>query len=86
MTLSELEQINGKPFKVSGFNDEHVATLTDWNGGGLAAPPGGCKVGISLRAVSAAGLLALPANSAFTSSDATMRTANPKVSEILIAY
>jgi hypothetical protein len=88
LTLSQLEQINGKPFKLTGFDKNNVATLTDWNGGNLSLVPGGCKVGISLRSrtTAAAALGALPANREFTSNDTTMRTANPEVSEILIAY
>jgi hypothetical protein len=88
LTLSQLEQINGKSFKLTGFDKNNVATLTNWNGGDLSLVPGGCKVGISLRSrtASAAALGALPANREFTSSDSAMRTVNPEVSEILIAY
>ena len=88
LTLAQLEQINGKSFKLTGFDKNNVATLTDWNGGNLSQLPGGCKVGISLRSrtASAAGLGALPASRESTSSDSAMRTANPEVSEILIAY
>jgi hypothetical protein len=88
LTLAQLEQINGKPFKLTGFDKNNVATLTDWNGGNLSLVPGGCKVGISLRSgtVSPAALGALPANREFTSSDSAMRTVNPAISEILIGY
>jgi hypothetical protein len=88
LTLAQLEQINGKPFKLTGFDKNNVATLTDWNGGNLSLVPGGCKVGISLRpgTVSPAALGALPANREFTSSDSAMRTVNPAISEILIGY
>jgi hypothetical protein len=88
LTLSQLEQINGKSFKLTGFDKNNVATLTNWSGGDLSHVPGGCKVGISLRSrtASAAALGALPANREFTSSDSAMRTVNPEVSEILIAY
>jgi len=88
LTLPQLEQINGKPFKLSGFDKNNVATLTNWNGGGLAVIPGGCKVGISLRArtVSASALSALPANREFVSSDSALRAVDPTVSEILVAY
>jgi hypothetical protein len=88
LTLPQLEQINGKPIKLSGFDKNNVATLTDWNGGSLAAVAGGCKVGISLRSrtASASALGALPASREFTSSDTAMRAVNPEVSEILIAY
>jgi hypothetical protein len=89
LTLAELEKLNGKPFKLSGFDRDHVATLSDWDGGMLSALAGGCKVGISLRAdpkAAAATLSGLPADRAFTSSDASLRAANPTVSEILVAY
>ena len=33
LTLAELEQLNGKPFKLSGFDKSNVATLSNWNGG-----------------------------------------------------
>ena len=87
--MAELEKLNGKPFKLSGFDKDHVATLSDWDGGALSALAGGCKVGISLRAdakAAAATLSGLPADRAFTSSDASLRAANPTVSEILVAY
>lgn len=89
LTPAELEKLNGKPFKLSGFDKNHVATLSDWNGGLLAAPAGGCKIGISLRAdpkTAASTLNDLPADRSFTSSDAALRAANPTVSEILVAY
>jgi len=89
LTLAELEQLNGKPFKLLGFDKDHVATLSDWNGGRLSALAGGCKVGISLRAdpkTKASALGDLPADRAFTSTDAALRAVNPTVSEILVGY
>lgn len=89
LTLAELEKLNGKPFKLSGFDGNHVATLSDWDGGTLSALAGGCKVGISLRAdpkAASATLGGLPANRAFSSSDVSLRAVNPTVSEILVAY
>jgi hypothetical protein len=89
LTLAELEKLNGKPFKLSGFDKDRVATLSDWNGGQLATLAGGCKVGISLRAdpkTTASTLSGLTADRGFTSSDAALRAANPTVSEILVAY
>jgi hypothetical protein len=89
LTLAELEQLNGKPFKLLGFAKDGVATLSDWNGGRLAALPGDCKIGVSLRAdpkAPASALSSAPADRAFSSSDSTLRAANPSVSEILVAY
>ena len=89
LTLGELEKLNGKSFKLLGFNKDRVATLSDWSGGQLAVLPGGCKIGISLRAdpkASASALAAAPADRAFSSDDSALRGANPKVSEILVTY
>jgi hypothetical protein len=89
LTLAALEQLNGKPFKLLGFDKDHVATLTDWNGGQLGALAGGCKIGISLRPdpkTAAAALGDLPADRSFTSADQALRAVNPTVTEILITY
>lgn len=87
--LAQLEDLNGKPFKLIGFNKEKVAVATDWDGGKLAALPGGCKLGISLRAdptASPASVGALPADREYTSADSALRAVNPTVSEILVGY
>jgi hypothetical protein len=89
LTLPELEKLNGKPFKLSGFDKDRMATLIDWDGGTLSALAGGCKVGISLRAdpkTPAATVTALAADRAYASSDASLRATNPTISEILVAY
>jgi hypothetical protein len=89
LTLAELERLNGKPFKLSGFDKNNVAALSNWNGGTLASPAGGCKIGVSLRAASTAStsaISALPGDREFNSADAALRAVNPTVSEILVAY
>lgn len=89
LTLAEVEKLNHKPFKMFGFNKENVAALSDWNGGQLTAPPGGCKVGVSLRAdpkATADALSAFPPDHEFASTDAALRAVNPRVSEILVGY
>ena len=89
LTLAELQRLNGKPFKLSGFDKGNVATLSNWNGGTLASLAGGCRIGVSLRAASTAAtsaIGALPADREFSSADAALRSVNPTVSEILVAY
>ncbi len=89
LTLAELQQLNGKPFMLSGFDKSNVSTLSSWNGGALTSPAGGCKVGISLRAATtapASAVSALSADREFTSADAALRAVSPTVSEILVAY
>ena len=88
-TLEQVEKLNHKPFTLKGFDKDGIATGSDWDGGTLSALAGGCKVGISLRAdpkAATATLGGLPADRAFSSSDASLRAANPIVSEILVAY
>jgi hypothetical protein len=86
LTLAELERLNGKPFKLTGFDKNKITTAADWDGGQLSTLSGGCKIGISLRANSTSTVGDLPADRAFKSDDSSLRAANPTVSEILIAY
>lgn len=89
LTLAQLEKLNRRLFKLLGFDKDKVAALSDWAGGQLGSIPGGCKVGINLRAdpkTSAAALGAVSADHEYSSADTAMRAANPTVSEILIGY
>jgi hypothetical protein len=89
LTLAELETLNGKPFKLLGFNKDGVAALSSWNGGALATLPGGCELGLSLRAGANApqsAVQALPADHVYSSTDAGLRAVAPTVSEILVGY
>ncbi|HML08059.1 MAG TPA: hypothetical protein VK430_08045 [Xanthobacteraceae bacterium] len=89
LSLAEVEKLNGKPFKLSGFNKDGVAAVSSWDGGKLAALDGNCKAGVSARAdakAAADALAALPADHEYTSADPAMRAVNPAISEILIGY
>jgi hypothetical protein len=45
--LAEIEQMNGKPFKLSGFDWDYGGRVTDWQGGALSKPQsGGCILGV----------------------------------------
>jgi hypothetical protein len=48
LTLAELEKLNHKSFKLKGFDENGVATLSDWGGGELGSLAGGCNAGLSL--------------------------------------
>ena len=88
-TLEQVEKINQKPFKLKGFDKDHIATVSDWDGGALATLAGDCKPGLSLRAdakASAEKIGALSADKEYSSSDPAIRAAKPTVSEILIGY
>ncbi len=89
LSVAQLEKLNHKPFKLKGFDKDRIATVSDWDGGALAALPGGCKSGLSLRAdpkASADAVGAATADKDYASSDAVVRAAKPTVSEILIGY
>ena len=89
LALPALEKLNGKPFKISGFDQPNGGAVSDWQGGALDATiPGGCRLGIRLapdtKATEAARNEA--AGKEFASSDAKMRGARPIIAEILIGY
>jgi hypothetical protein len=87
--LTELEKLNGKPFKLKGFDKDGVARVSDWDGGALASLAGGCRAGVSLKPdlkASPEALGAFPADHEFSSSDPALRAVKPAVSEILLGY
>jgi hypothetical protein len=89
LTLADLEKLNHKPFKLKGFDKDHNATVSDWDGGNLATLQGGCKSGVTLQPDSKASpdaVSALSADKEYSSDDPQMREVKPKVSEILIGY
>jgi hypothetical protein len=88
-TLEQLEKLNHKPFKLKGFDQDRIATGSDWDGGALATVAGGCKPGVSLRADAKASteqIGALTEDKEYSSSDPAIRAAKPTVNEILIGY
>ena len=89
LTLAQLEKLNGKPFKLKGFDKSGVAAVSDWDGGALATLPGGCKSGVNLTPDPKAtpdAISALTADKDYSSSDPDMRAVKPTVSEVLIGY
>ena len=87
--MEQVEKLNHKPFKLKGFDEDHIATGSDWDGGALATIAGGCKPGISMRAdakASAEEMGALSADKEYSSSDPAIRATKPTITEILIGY
>ena len=86
--LAAIEKLNGRPFKLKGF-EKDGGSVTDWQGGGLVSLPGGCKVGVKFapdpRSPEAA-LAETSVGTEFDSSDAAMRAARPAVVEIILGY
>jgi hypothetical protein len=89
LPLAALEKLNGKPFRLMGFEKGGMAIVSDWNGGALALLTDGCKVGVQFKAdpkVAAGVLDAASSDKEFVSSDPTIRAAKPIVGEIIVAY
>jgi hypothetical protein len=88
LALAALEKLNGKPFKLSGFDQPEGGAVSDWQGGALAELPGGCQVGVKLAADPKAtpDVLAAAAGTDLMSSDAAVRAAKPVVGEIILGY
>ncbi len=88
LALAALEKLNGKPFKVSGFDQPDGGSVLDWQDGALALLPGGCKVGIKLAPDRKASqdALAAAAGKEFLSNDAAVRAAKPVIAEIILGY
>jgi hypothetical protein len=88
-TLEQVEKLNHKPFKLKGFDEDGIASGSDWDGGALATVAGGCKLGVNLRAdakASAEKISALSADKEYSSSDPAIRATKPTITEILIGY
>ncbi len=88
MPLAAVEKINGKPFKLQGFDQSNSSVAIDWQEGALTSLPGGCNVGIFFAADPRApqSARAEAAGEEFASSDAAIRALKPTVTEILFGY
>jgi hypothetical protein len=88
LPLAALEKLNGKPFKLAGFDQQNGGVALDWQGGALATLPGGCNVGITFKPDPKAppDAVAAVAGAEFMSSDPIVRAAKPAVSEIIFGY
>ena len=83
-SLASLERINGRPFKLSGFEADGTASVLGWEGGALSSLPGGCKVGIKLAAPN--GNAAGAGQKELLSNNAGLKAIKASVAEILIGY
>jgi hypothetical protein len=86
--LTAIEKLNGKPFKLKGF-DKDGGNSTDWDGGTLGSLPGGCKVGVKFAPdakVPPPARDEVMVEREFDSSDPAMRAARPSIVEIILGY
>jgi hypothetical protein len=87
--LAEVEKINGKAFKMMGFDWELGGRVSNWQGGALAKIPGGCELRFGFNPWADAPDDArdkVSGQKEFLSSDPNMRASKPTVSEIIISY
>jgi hypothetical protein len=87
--LADVEKINGRPFKLLGFDWDYGGRVADWMGGTLAAVPGGCDFRLAFNPWADAPDAArdkVSGDKEFLSTDPNMRASKPTVSEIIISY
>jgi hypothetical protein len=88
--LADIEKMNGKPFKLSGFDWDYGGRVTDWRGGALAKPqPGGCTLGIEFVHPEDApeeSLTKVSGDREVLSDDANMRAVEPYVAVMTFSY
>src|SRR5262245_10948886 len=88
LALAALEKLNGKPFRLSGFDQPNGGSIIDWDGGALDKLPGGCRIGIRLvpDAKATEAVRNDVMGKEFASNDPKMRAAKPIIAEIIIGY
>jgi len=87
--LAEVEKVNGKTFKLTGFDWELGGRVSNWQGGALAKIPGGCELRFGFNPWADAPEVArdkVSGEKEFLSTDPNMRATKPTVSEIIISY
>jgi hypothetical protein len=88
--LAEIEQMNGNPFKLSGFDWDYGGRVTDWQDGKLSKPqPGGCLLGVDFvhpEDSPEANLAKVTGDGEFLSDNADMRAVEPFVGTLNISY
>lgn len=83
--LMQVEAVNGRPFELAGFDWDYSGTVTDWRGGSLAKPPGGCRVLVRFEATrQAPGAVqdSVSGDREFSSDDPKMRAVAPVIYEM----
>ncbi len=88
--LAEVEKMNGKPFKLSGFDWDYGGRVTDWRGGALAKPQrGGCFLGVEFvhpEGAPEAYLTKVSGDSEFLSDNPDIRAVEPYVAVVTMSY
>jgi hypothetical protein len=81
--LAQIEQMNGRPFKLWGFGWDYGGWVSDWNGGALA-PHDGCITRVRFEATAESNNA--QGDREFLSDSAEIRGANPKVVAFALVF
>lgn len=87
-TLADVERINGKPFTLLGFGWDYSGTVSNWDGGTLDKPEGGCRFIVRFEATipNAPGADALDGDKEISSADPIMQAVKPKIYDLGLDY
>jgi hypothetical protein len=87
--LSDVERLNGKSFKLSGFGTDNGGHVTDWQNGAMTKLPGGCALGIRFgpgEKTPSEAQEKVAGDRTLSSNEGAVRAARPKVTEIFVGY
>lgn len=82
--LASVEQKNGKPFAIYGFEWDYGGTVADWKGGAFA-PAHGCLTQVVFNATAPNNQSAL-GDHQFQSDSAEVRAAQPRLARISVTF
>jgi len=90
MDVAAVERLNGKPFRLFGFDWDYGGSVSNWRGGALGKPqPGGCMLRLAFGiADDAPGALVdnVLGDTEYSSNNPDMRAIAPVVFEITLSY
>jgi hypothetical protein len=87
--LQEIERLNGRPFKLTGFAWDYGGTVTSWNGGRLEAILAGAILRFDQEATSSLTdreLRSISGDREFSSAHPVLRKMNPRIHEIIVQF
>lgn len=90
MTIDEVENLNGGPFMLGGFNDVDRSAVSDWRGGNVTSQSGPCRINVEFGY----GHLGVPlslqgsleSEGPYSSQDPAYRALGAKIRSISIFY
>lgn len=88
-SLAEVEAANARPFTLYGFEWDFGGMVASWKGGNLERLPGGCAAVAHFESDDSSGeetLTKVAGDQEFSSRDAAMRAARPKLLQLGVKY